>query len=353
MDWLPGVMHRMRLPDAARALLSACAALAAAAAGAQDGDRAPRPQSDLLEATIRCYDDYARHGPLTGAVDISVTVGTDGRATSVITPPGTGDRMAAAAQCVGLRLAYQPALRDGEAVTERVMLTVQFPTLPEVRGELQRMVDYCHAPWTEAEVRLGTTVRNAAGFPIRNRQSEEMDARVALARSNALEGSVNLVARVGKDGRIKDYQLPGGTLEWMQDAVKCVVERLEFYPARLRTVLVESWTLLPLSFGLSEVQHLEAEIEPPRPRSDEASILAAYRKCYPAGQTAMVTIHYRITVAKTGRVRKAELLEPSGNASLDEAGACILRRLVFFPARRGVRDVESTLNWPILVRPPD
>jgi TonB family protein len=67
----------------------------------------------------------------------------------------------------------------------------------------------------------------------------------------------------------------------------------------------------------------------------------------------MVTIHYRITVAKTGRVRKAELLEPSGNASLDEAGACILRRLVFFPARRGVRDVESTLNWPILVRPPD
>jgi TonB family protein len=67
----------------------------------------------------------------------------------------------------------------------------------------------------------------------------------------------------------------------------------------------------------------------------------------------MVTINYRITVAKTGRVRKAELLEPSGNAALDAAGACILRSLVFFPARRGVRDVESTLNWPILVRPPD
>ncbi|HEY7740085.1 MAG TPA: TonB family protein, partial [Steroidobacteraceae bacterium] len=263
------------------------------------------------------------------------------------------DRMAAAAQCVGARLAYQPALSDGEPVTGRVVLTVEFPTLPEVRGELQRVVDYCHAPWTDADVRLGTTVRNAAGFPVRNRRTDEMDARVASARSNALEGSVNLVARVGKDGKIKDYQLPGGTLEWMQDAVKCVADRLEFYPARLRTALLESWTLVPLSFGLSDVQHLEAEIEPPRPRSDEASILAAYRKCYPAGQTAMVTIHYRITVAKTGRVRKAELLEPSGNAALDAAGACILRSLVFFPARRGVRDVESTLNWPILVRPPD
>jgi TonB family protein len=315
--------------------------------------REPVVASDLVENTLACYANHAATGPLTGSVEIAVTVGADGRATSVTTPAGTPDRMAAAAQCVGARLAYQPALSDGEPVTGRVVLTVEFPTLPEVRGELQRVVDYCHAPWTDADVRLGTTVRNAAGFPVRNRRTDEMDARVASARSNALEGSVNLVARVGKDGKIKDYQLPGGTLEWMQDAVKCVADRLEFYPARLRTALLESWTLVPLSFGLSDVQHLEAEIEPPRPRSDEASILAAYRKCYPAGQTAMVTIHYRITVAKTGRVRKAELLEPSGNAALDAAGACILRSLVFFPARRGVRDVESTLNWPILVRPPD
>jgi TonB family protein len=329
-------------------------ALAVAATSGQAGEaRTPSVASDLIESTLICYAQYAHQGPLTGAIEISVTVDAGGRATSVTTPPGTGDRMAAAAQCVGARLAYQPALSDGEPVTGRVVLTVEFPTLPEVRGELQRVVDYCHAPWTDADVRLGTTVRNAAGFPVRNRRTDEMDARVASARSNALEGSVNLVARVGKDGKIKDYQLPGGTLEWMQDAVKCVADRLEFYPARLRTALLESWTLVPLSFGLSDVQHLEAEIEPPRPRSDEASILAAYRKCYPAGQTAMVTIHYRITVAKTGRVRKAELLEPSGNAALDAAGACILRSLVFFPARRGVRDVESTLNWPILVRPPD
>lgn len=346
-------MNRMRTPVVLRLLLSGFAILAAVAADAQDGDRQARPLSDVLDATLHCYANYAHTGPLTGSVEIAVAVGADGRATSVTTPPGTGDRMAAAAQCVGLRLEYQPALLDGAAVSQRLLLTVEFPSLPEVRGDLQRVVDYCHAPWSDAEVRLGTTVRNAAGFPVRNRRADEMDARVASARSRALEGSVDLVARVGKDGRIKEYQLPGGTLEWMQEAVKCVTDRLEFYPARLRTELLESWTMLPLSFGLSDVQHLEAEIEPPRPRSDEAAILAAYRKCYPAGQTAMVTIHYRITVAKTGRVRKAELLESSGNSALDEAGACILRNLVFYPARRNVRDVESTLNWPILVRPAD
>lgn len=65
-------------------------------------------------------------------------------------------------------------------------------------------------------------------------------------------------------------------------------------------------------------------------RTIVAAILAAYRHCNPAGQTAMVTIQYRITVAKTGRVRRAELLESSGNGQA----------------------VESTLNWPIPVRPP-
>lgn len=49
---------------------------------------------------------------------------------------------------------------------------------------------------------------------------------------------------------------------------------------------------------------------------------------------------------------KAELLESSGNTALDEAGACILRYLAFVAARRNGRAGESTLNWPILVRPP-
>ena len=311
------------------------------AASAESGETRPASvASDLIEATIQCYGNYARSGPLTGAIDVTVAVGADGRATSATTPSGAAERLAAAAQCVGTRLQYRPALADGKPVAASLVLPVEFPNLPTVRGELQRVVDYCHAPWSESEVWLGTQERG------------EMDARIAAADSKALEGSVNLVARVGKDGKIREYELPGGVLPWMQDAVKCVSERLEFYPARLRTQLVESWVLVPLTFGLSDQQHLGAEITPPRPRSDEETILAAYRKCYPAEQTATSTIAYRITVAKSGRVRRADLLESSGNAALDEAGACILRSLAFVAARRNGRAVEATLNWPILVRPP-
>jgi hypothetical protein len=51
-------------------------------------------------------------------------------------------------------------------------------------------------------------------------------------------------------------------------------------------------------------------------------------------------------------VKKAEALNESGDPALDEAGVCILRNLTFVAARRNGRSVESTLNWPILVRPP-
>lgn len=324
--------------------------LATPALGTESRDAAVA--SDLIEHTLACYANYAATGPLTGEVEISVSIGADGRATSVTTPAGTPDRMAAAAQCVGVRLDYRPALQDGQPVAAKLNMTVQFPSLPEVRNELQRVVDYCHAPWTEAKITLATRVRDAAGLPVRNQQAP-MDARIAAADSSAYEGSVDLTARVGTDGKIKEYQLPGGVLPWMQEAVKCVVDRLEFFPARLRTEAAESWTLLSLVFGLSDEQHLAAEITPPSPRSSEETILAAYRKCYPADETLTAKIAYRITVAKTGRVRKAELLESSGNAALDQAGVCILRNLSFAPARRNGINVESTLNWPILVRPAD
>lgn len=292
-------------------------------------DRPPRPTTDVVESTIRCHAMHGRSGSLTGTVDITVTVGVDGRASAVATPHGTDDRAAAAAQCVGIALRYQPAMHDGRPVSEQLVLPITFPSLPAVKGELRRVIDYCHAPWNAADLREGT------GDPM------------------AKVGSVDMVARVGTNGKIREYQLPAGVLPWMADAVKCVADRLDFYPAVLRTTLAESWVVLPLDFNLTDEQHFDAEVTPPSLRSDDAGILAAYRKCYPAGQSAMITIQYRITIAKTGRVRKAELLESSGNPSLDDAGICILRNLAFIAARRGGHAVESTLNWPILVRPPD
>jgi TonB family protein len=93
-------------------------------------------------------------------------------------------------------------------------------------------------------------------------------------------------------------------------------------------------------------------LDPPALRSGEEAILEAYRACYPAGRTDEARIGYRITVNAGGRVKKAELVAPSGDAALDAAGICILKRLFFTPARRNGVNVEATVGWPILVRPP-
>ena len=149
-----------------------------------------------------------------------------------------------------------------------------------------------------------------------------------------------------------EYVLPDGVLPWMEEAASCLKERLDFYPARLNLEAVESWTIVPIDFNLSRNPHERARLDAPTVRSSDEQILEAYRDCYPADRNDQVKINYRITVTDGGRVRKAEIISTSGDEALDEAGVCILKRLIFVPARRNGVNIESTLSWSILVRPP-
>jgi TonB family protein len=296
------------------------ALLMMSAAAADDADFRPaRAAGEADAAVLKCFAIHNRNGPVTGAIEITVTVNAEGKATAVTTPPGTEERLAAAAQCAGVMLSYVPAKRDGVPVEDRLVLPVTFPTLPTPRLPVRSAIDYCHAPWTLEELK---------------------------------EGELDLPVRVGRDGKVKEFLLPGGILPWMSEAARCVAGKLEFYPAVLRTTLVEAWTVVPLDFNLTRDRHLDSEVTPPTLRSDEAAIMAAYRKCYPAGHAGEARINYRITISRGGRAYRVELLESSGDPALDEAGICILRNLSFVAARRNLRSVESTLNWPILVRPP-
>jgi TonB family protein len=110
--------------------------------------------------------------------------------------------------------------------------------------------------------------------------------------------------------------------------------------------------MVSVDFNLTRNPHEHVRLEPPTLRSDDEQILGAYRDCYPAGRSDQARVNYRITVTDGGRVRRAEVATSSGDATLDAAGDCILRRLHFVPARRNGVNVEATVSWPILVRPP-
>jgi TonB family protein len=248
--------------------------------------------------------------------------------TGVATAAGTPEPLASAAQCVAVTMSFHPATGpDGHPVGGRATVAIGFPTRPELRENLARAIEYCQP-------------------------AIQPTAALRQARSNAYEGTLDLRVKVGKDGHVLETVLPEGVLPWMEEAAACLKDRLVFFPARLNLEPVESWTMVTADFNLTTNPHERVRLEPPTLRSDDAQILAAYRACYPAGRDDQARVAYRITVTDGGRVRRAEVATSSGDAALDAAGECILRRLLFVPARRNGINVEATVSWPILVRPP-
>lgn len=289
----------------------------------------PRALGSPGNATDMCYRLHSRDGEVSGEAEVTVSVSAEGRVTGATSAPGTPEPLASAAQCVAVTMRFEPALDDaGQPVAGKAVVEVGFPTPPQLRQDLERAIQYCQ-PAIQPAFALGRT------------------------GNNAFEGTLDLLVKVGKDGKVLETVLPEGVLPWMEEAARCLKERLDFYPARLRLEAVESWILVPVDFNLTRSQHERVRLDPPTVRSSDEKILEAYRECYPPGRSDEARVGYRITVTDGGRVRKAEVVTSSGDADLDAAGACILRRIVFVPARRNGVNVEATLAWPILVRPPE
>lgn len=301
-----------------------CMAAAICAADAENHSRGPpRAIGNLGNATDNCYAMHSRGGAVTGEVEVTVMVDAQGRVTGASTPAGTEERLAAAAQCVAITMRYEPATLDDVPVAGKVSLAIGFPSPPALRQDLRRVIEYCQ-PAIDPLVTLG----------------------------GAYEGGLDLLVKVGKDGRVVETILPAGALPWLDKAAHCVADRLAFFPARLRLIAVESWAIIPVDFNLSRGQHERVRLDAPTVRSEDAQIIEAYRSCYPRDRADEQIVNYRITVTAGGRVRKAEVVRSSDDEALDQAGICILRKLLFVPARRNGKNVESTLSWPILVRPP-
>ena len=305
----------------------AFAACLSAGAATGQGTSPPRPLGTPSSASEACYRLHSRHGEVAGEAQVTVSVSAEGRVTGAASAPNTPEPLASAAQCVAVTMKFEPALENGAPVPGRATVAVGFPTPPQLRIDLTRAITYCQPA---------------------------IQSALALRRmgSNAYEGTLDLLVKVGTDGRVLETVLPEGALPWMEEAAGCLKGRLDFYPARLRLEAVESWTMVPIDFNLTTNPHEQVRLEPPTMRSSDEQILAAYGACYPAGRSEQVKIGYRITVTEGGRVRKAELVDSSGDGELDDAGLCILRRLLFVPARRNGVNVEATVAWPILVRPP-
>ena len=184
-------------------------------------------------------------------------------------------------------------------------------------------------------------------------------------RTGPVTGSIGITVIVNAKGSATAVTTPPASEERLAVAAQCAGVMLTYLPAKRDGVPVDDKLVLTVTFATlptpripvrSAIDYCHAPWAIDDLKEGELDLPVRVgrdgKKCCPAGRTDEARINYRITVSKGGRAYRVELMESSGDPALDGAGICILRHLAFFAAHRNVHAVESTLNWPILVRPP-
>ncbi len=309
---------------------------AAEAEPREAGDQSARLAEDPAAETERCRRAWSREARVTGAIDVTVWVNATGRVTGVATPPEADPLSAQAAQCAVLKLTYEPAIVDGQAVPGRVVVPIGFVAPPFISREPEPY------EWRRC-------------YP-------------KSARNEGREGRIEVNVTVDAGGKIVEHAAQSDAEPWLVDAANCLIGRFEFTPGSNKGVPVQSNAIVALFFKIKVLNlDIAAETmaptitglrrkmpdeEDPTPASTEEEIIAAYGKCYPSGHDGTAKITYQITVPISGTVQKIEVVKGSGDVRLDEAGACVLRLLKFRPSTVNGHAVTSTLHWTLMVRPP-
>lgn len=169
-----------------------------------------------------------------------------------------------------------------------------------------------------------------------------------FARRSDQMGRVVARVNVAPDGSGTVVSVPPGTEAWQEESVRCVVQSLSFEPGTRDGIPVAAEVAVPIAFhieGTQEVSYLRVATSP-------EEMERALRHCYPSDSISMATPKFRVDVNTQGRAVKIELVESSGDTSLDEAGVCVLESITFQPTKQNGLAVSSSAIVPVNVRPP-
>jgi TonB family protein len=274
------------------------------------------------EELAKCFAPAALASYSDNKFLVRMAIEPDGSATDIRFPDGMETWQEKSARCVVEQLKFRPMIKDGVAVRSEVTVPVNLDlALPD-------------------EVKPPTTVANSG--------KNVGHCYDLSARRSGNEGHVNVKAIVGTDGRVSEYSLPPGIDAWQERTARCVLAELQYAPAQYKGVPIPAAVAIPIHFVLEgSLNFTNIKLV-----SGEVEIEEAYRACYPPDQLAVAEPQYRVTVDKSGKVDEVTLVASAGDAGLDEAGACVLKRLTFEPARRGGMRTSTTVVMPIPLRPP-
>jgi outer membrane biosynthesis protein TonB len=274
------------------------------------------------EQFARCFTKSAPRTTVDEKVQVVATISPDGKAGNLRFPLDIESWQEETARCVMGLLQFDPATHDGEpvAMDVSVPLILKRPAAPSV---IPPRLVYVNP-------------------------DELTDCYARSARRAGAEGRIQIGLTIEPDGRVSRYELPPGIEPWQKVTAECVIARLRFEPATRDGVPFTTRIEFPLNFALEGTVPLTLA----KLVASDDEVEAATRHCYPADRQETATSQYRVTVNVRGWPSQVMLVESSGDKKLDHAGACVIKKLRFEPAKRGEQPVMSTLLMPITLRPP-
>lgn len=270
----------------------------------------------------RCFPNTAPRAGAQEKVLVVATVSPDGKAGNLQFPPDIEPWQEATARCVMQLLEFDPGTRDGVPVAADISMPL--------------------------DLRLQAAPKVVPPRLMHSDPSEFSDCYSRAARRAGAEGQILFEVMVEPDGSVSRYELQPGVESWQKVTADCLIPRLRFEPATRDGVPFAAKAVLPLTFSLEGSVPLTLA----RVVASKDELEAARRNCYPSDSQGSATPHYKVTVNVRGWPSQVMLVESSGDKKLDKAGACIIKKLRFDPAKRGEQPVMSTLLLPMTVQPP-
>lgn len=288
--------------------------------------------SHMPESLGDCFAPAAPASGYDDQISAKLTIAADGALKEFSLRDGSPDWMKGLTDCALSKLQFTPGTQDGVAVESQAFLALKFA---EYGAEKAAAVGI---------VKLGPLM--TAPRLVRMPEGTDDCYPPGIARRGSVARFV-VSLNILPDGEVTNVTLPVGGEPWYEKTARCVLERVAFIPGTRDGIPVEAQASLPIVY-----KTVSGEVSASELRSKDEELEAAYRACYPSDLATIASAFYSFEIATNGRVRNPKVIKGSGNPRLDEAGACIMKRLEFTPLMQNGRALRSTVTWELPIRPP-
>lgn len=282
----------------------------------------------------------ARQKALVGDTErhiVNFVVTRRGKAINFAAMSGAPEWVVALAECALKEAKFVPATQLGTAIDHGASVELTFGPAGAGRDSAIRVFEF--GPLVTGPRYFRITNNSLNCFPV----------------GAGIEGELAryiVTLTIDPDGIPIKVELPDNADRWAGAATDCIMRTLVFYPSTRGGEPEQAIVKMPIAFGgPGQPVPSFAKVTAPDLQSDATELDAARASCVTGDLAVSGVIHYAFTIAEDGTASAPMILKGSGDARLDAAGNCILKRLRFTPLRVGASRQDVVVTWALRLGP--